>query len=320
MNLVKLSLPICVGVCLCAGAGTASRTTDPPGSYILGPNDQITVDVIELPEFNGKSYRIDAGGSVSLPLVGRIQAAGLTLTQFEDELTTRLKTQVRNPHLVTNLVETRSQPVAVMGAVNTPGTQQLSGSRTLFDVLSMAGGLKQEAGDVIKITRVPSEGPLPLPNATTDLQTGDSVAEVSVRDVVELRDQRLNILIQPHDEISIPRAEVVYVLGDVHKPGGFTLSQRGSISALEALSMAEGTLSTAAPQHARILRLSSENGSTRKQIPIDMKKILAGKAPDFELQPKDVLFIPDNTAKRAGVRAAETALSTISGVIIWRGI
>lgn len=317
-SLILFSLIVCVF--LHAGPDSVNRPADVPGSYILGPNDQITVDVLELPEFNGKTYRIDSGGSVSLPLIGRLQAAGMTLTQFEAEVKTRLMTQVRNPHLVTGLVETRSQPVSVMGAVNTPGTQQLTGSRTLFDVLAMAGGLKTDAGDEIKITRVPAEGPLPLPSAATDLATGDSVAEVSVRDVVELRDQKFNILVRPRDEISVARAEVVYVVGDVNKPGGFTLSQRRTITAVEALSLAEGPTHTAAPQHARILRISSDGAPTRQQIPIDMNKVLSGKISDVELQPKDVLFIPDNTAKRASVKAAETALATISGLIIWRGL
>src|SRR5262249_47611301 len=150
-----------------------------------------------------------------------------------------------------------------------------------------------------------SQGPLPLPHASKDLQTGDSIAEVNIRDVVELRDPKVNILVRPHDEISVSQAEVVYVVGDVHKPGGFTLSRRKTVSAVEALSLAEGPLTTAAPQHARILR-AGDGDSTRKQIPIDMKKILSGKAPDVELQPQDVLFIPDNTAKRASIRAAET--------------
>ncbi len=295
-----------------------STVKDPPSSYVLGPNDQVSVDVVELPEINAKSYRIDSGGSISLPLIGRVQAAGLTLKQFEDELTARLQTQVRNPHLVTGLVETRSQPVSVMGFVNTPGTQQLTGSKTLFDVIAMAGGLKPEAGDMIKITRIPAEGPLPLKNAVTDKGTGDSTGEVSVRDVVELRDPKANILVRPYDQISVGRAPVVYVIGDVRKAGGFALTQRRTISAVEALSLAEGLTPTASAGHARILRVST--GPTREHIPVDLKKILAGKAPDIELQPEDVLFVPNNTTKRVATRAAETALTTISGLIIWGGL
>jgi len=299
--------------------GTQKNEAPPPG-YILGANDQISVDVVEVPEFNNKSYRIDSDGTVSLPLIGRVQAAGLTLAQFEDEVRAKLQRQIRDPHLITNLVETRSQAVSVMGAVNSPGIQQLQGTRTLFDVLAAAGGLKQEAGDVITVTRQPDQGPLALPNAVRDPASGRMTAEVKVRDVLDLRDPRANIIIAPHDEISVPRAQVVYVIGNVRRAGGFTVSQGRTISALEALSLAEGLAPDAAPARAQILRRGSSTSIDRQQIPIDLKKVLQGKVKDVALLPDDILFIPDNVSKRASVRALETAIQTISGVIIWRGI
>jgi polysaccharide export outer membrane protein len=305
---------------VCGFTDTTTTPKNVPGSYILGPNDQISVEVVELPEFNSKSYRIDQDGSVSLPLIGRIQAGGLTLTQFETQLVTRLKTQVLNPHLVVGLLETKSQPVSVMGAVNTPGSLQLAGQRTLFDVLAMAGGLKPDAGDEIKITRMRDEGELNVPNASQDPATGNFTAEVSVREVVELQDRKANILVRPHDEISVSRAQIVYVVGDVHKPGGFALSQRRTVSAMEALAMAEGPTTTANARAATVLRTPPDGGPVRKKIPIDMKKVMAGKAEDIQLQPNDVLFIPDNTSRRAVTRTAEVALATISGLIIFRGL
>jgi polysaccharide export outer membrane protein len=297
-----------------------STSPNIPGNYILGPNDQVSVEVVELPEFNSKSYRIDPDGSLSLPLIGRIQAGGMTLAQFEAELATRLKAQVLNPHLVVGLLETRSQPVSVMGAVNNPGSVQLAGDKTLFDVLAMAGGLKADAGDVMKITRIRQEGALDLPNASQDPATGNWTAEVNIREVVELQDRKVNIRVRPHDEISVSRSKLVYVIGDVHKPGGFTLSQRRSVSAVEALSLAEGPTTSANPRAATILRTPADGSPTRQKIPIDMKKVLAGKAEDVQLQPNDVLFIPDNTSRRAATRAAEVALTTISGLIIFRGL
>jgi len=325
VRLLYWTVLITVGAVNCPGAGTIDGTAAPqdktaPAGYVLGANDQISVDVVEVPEFNNKSYRIDADGSISLPLVGRVQAAGLTLTQFEESLRNRLQTQVRNPHLVTNLVETRSQAVSVMGAVNSPGIQQLQGTRTLFDVLAAAGGLKTDAGDVITITRQPSEGPLTLPNTLRDPVSGRMTAAVKVRDVVDLKDPHSNIMIEPHDEISVPRAQIVYVIGNVRKSGGFTVSQGHSISALEALSLAEGLAPDASAAHARILRRSDSASIDRQEIPIDLKKILEGKTKDVQLMADDILFVPDNVSKRASTRVLETAIQTISGVIIWRGI
>jgi polysaccharide export outer membrane protein len=287
-------------------------------SYVLGANDQISVEVVELPEFNAKSYRIDSDGSVSLPLLGRVPAAGLTLSQFETDLQTRLKTQVREPHLVTGVVESRSQPVSVMGEVNTPGTQQLQGTKTLFDVLAMAGGLKQDAGDVIKVTRLADEGRLNLPNATEDPATKRMMAEVNVRDVVDLKDPAVNIIVRPHDEIFVAKAKILYVIGNVKKAGGFTIPQNRSLTALEALSLAEGLAPNASAGNAKVLRRVGADPQ-RQQLRINLKRVLAGKDEDIQLRPDDILFVPDNTSRRMTTKAAETALSTISGIAIWRG-
>jgi polysaccharide export outer membrane protein len=227
---------------------------------------------------------------------------------------------VLDPHISAGLIETRSQPISVMGAVNTAGTQQLVPGKRLFDAIAGAGGLRTEAGDTIKISRTPQEGKLDLPGETQDPDTGNYVATVRVRDVVELQDSKANIVVRPHDSISVAFASTVYVVGDVRKPGGLILNRRPSISALEALSIAEGLSTTAQPAKARILRPVTPGSTDRQDIPINLKQILAGKTADVQLQPNDVLFVPDNSMRRFVGRMADTALATASGVIIWRGI
>jgi polysaccharide export outer membrane protein len=300
------------------GAEQAPAQSEAAAGYVLGPNDQITVSVVELPEFSGRSYRIDEDGTVSLPLLGRVRAGGLTLTQLETSLYSSLRTQVRTPHVTANVTEARSVTISVMGAVNAPGMQQIQGAKTLFDVLAAAGGLKPEAGELVTITRRASEGPLNLPNELKDPADDRSTAAVKVRDIVELRDPRVNILVHAHDEVSVSRGTLLYVIGNVHKPGGFTLLQGHGVSALEALSMAEGLAPNASPGAARILRRTSET-EAREQIPVNLKKILAGKIKDVQLSPDDILYVPDNTSRRVATKTLETALATISGLIIWRG-
>jgi polysaccharide export outer membrane protein len=303
-----------------AAAFVAAAADNPDKlKYVLGPGDQIMVQVVELPEFGARPYRVDADGSVGLPLVGRIRAEGLTLGEFETEVATGLKRQVLHPHLFTSVSEPRSSPVSVMGAVNTPGAQQLHAGKTLFDVLAAAGGPKPEAGTLVTITRQKNEGPLALPNAIEDPSTGRTTAAVRLRDIVELRDPAANIVVQPHDEISVGRAPVLYVIGNVRKAGGFTLSEGRSVSALEALSLAEGLAPNASPKNARILRKTGTDNTAREQIPINLKDVLSGKKKDVELTAGDILFIPDNISRRAATRTLETALNTISGVAIWRG-
>lgn len=287
--------------------------------YVLGPGDQVSVTVTELPEFGGRSYRIDDDGTLSLPLLGRVQAGGQTLAQFEAQLNTALQALVRTPHVTANLTEARPQPVSVMGEVNSPGVQQVQGSKTLFDVIAAAGGLKTDAGDEITITRHDPEGPLNIPGERRDPSGDRSTAIVKVHDVTELRDPKSNILIRPHDEVSVSRAPLLYVIGNVRKPGGFTLRQGQPISALEAISMAEGLAPNANAGNARILRRESEQ-SPREPIPVDLKKIMAGKGKDVPLYPDDVLFVPDDTTRRVTTRVLEVSLATLSGLVIWRGL
>ena len=300
-------------------AADANRASAPSAGYLLGPRDQINVTVTELPEFNSKSYQIDEDGTVSLPLLGRVQAGGLTLSQFEVDLTRDLKKQVINPHVTANMIEARHQPVSVMGEVTTPGSQMIQGDKTLFDVIAAAGGLKPDAGDIIRITRRASEGQLNLPDEVIDKDAGNSSATVKVHDVVDMRDPRANVRVRANDEVFVARGPVLYVIGNVHKPGGFTISQGKQVYTLEALSLAEGFTLNAAPSNARILRRGPDT-QKRQEIPVNLKKILAGKSEDVRLSPDDILFIPDNTSRRAATKVLETALSTIWGVVIWRGL
>jgi len=253
-------------------------------------------------------------------LIGRIQAAGLTMARFEEELQTKLHSQVQNPHVVVSLVETRSVPVSVMGEVNNPGTQQLQGQRSLFDVLASAGGLKADAGDTVIITRQPDEGPLTVPGSTRDQATGRVTAAVRVHDVVDLKDPRANIAVRPHDEIYVGKAKVLYVIGDVKKAGGFPLSGRSTMPALEAVALAEGFAPNAKPSNARILRRDDSSANGRVQIPVNLKKIMAGKSRDVPLTADDILYVPDSNSRKIAARAAEAAVATISGIIIWRGL
>jgi polysaccharide export outer membrane protein len=115
----------------------------------------------------------------------------------------------------------------------------------------------------------------------------------------------------------VPRAETVYVMGNVQKAGGYVLTDSSSISVLQAVSMAGGFDKLARPQNSMILRRTPE-GLSRAEIPVDLQKILDGKKEDVRLQPDDILFVPNNTPKAAGLRALEAAVQMGTGVVIWR--
>lgn len=151
-----------------------------------------------------------------------------------------------------------------------------------------------------------------------DPVTGSSTASVSLDDLLSSKLPSDNILILPNDIISIPKAEIVYVVGNVRKPGGFQLSSHPTITLLQALSLAEGLDKDAAPQRARILRQASGGDGKAVEIPVDIAQIFGGKAPDVSLQGNDVLFVPSSAAKSGSRRAVEAILQAATGVAIYR--
>lgn len=285
--------------------------------YTLGPHDQVTVEVTDLKEIGEKPYVVGVDGTIHLPYAGKIAVTGLTADQLEARITERLGEYMKNPEVRVAITVFESQPISVIGAVNKPGVHQLKGARTLAEVLALAGGLNQEAGFQIMITRRQEYGLLPLDGATQDKTGLFNVAEVSVKELLEARNPRQNILIKPYDVISVPRALMVYVIGEVKKSGGFALGYRQGVSVLQALSMAEGLTRTASASKARILRVTRDSAK-RTEIPINLKSIMSGSGLDITLQNDDILFVPNNVAKTAALRAAEAAIQVGSGVAVWR--
>ncbi len=286
-------------------------------TYLLGPDDQLDISGPELTDLANKPVRIDGEGNIQVPLAGSVHVAGLTVQQTQEQLDKVLRTYIRHPQVVVTVVEVRSQPVSVLGAVNTPGVHQVQGHKTLLEMLSLAGGMRPDAGYSIRITREVEWGCLPLAGAQLDASGRYSVAEVNVKKIMEAKDPEENIQIFPHDVISVPKAEMVYVIGDVRRSGGFVLGEHQSISVLQALSLAEGLTGTADTAHARILRLKKD-ADQREELPVDVKSVLKGKKPDVPLQGDDILFIPGSTGKKAALRALEATIQAGTGMAIWR--
>jgi polysaccharide biosynthesis/export protein len=294
-----------------AGCDSKVRST-----YLLGPEDELQMSGPELEELAGKTVRVDGEGDIQVPLVGRVHVAGLTVQQAEGELNKRLSTYIRHPQVALDVKDLRSQPASVLGAVNAPGVHQVEGHKTLLEMISMAGGIRPDAGYSIRITRQVEWGCLPLPGATIDASGRFSVAQVNLQEIMNAKTPEDNIQILPHDVISVPKAELVYVTGDVKKSGGFVLGERKTISVLQAVSLAEGLGPTPDPRHAKILRLNP-GADERTEIPVDLKKILQGKGGDVPLQGNDILFVPDSTGKRVALRVMEAAISTGTGLAIY---
>jgi polysaccharide export outer membrane protein len=285
--------------------------------YKLGVDDEITVTVSEEDEFTGKPMRINSDGFIKLPLIGRVDAAGRSVYQLEDDITKKLDPYIQKPIVSVNITEYRSQPVTVLGEVNKPGVVNLNGTKTLADVIAMAGGLKEDAGYSLTLTRETKWGTIPLDNAVTDPSHLVNTAKVPLNLITDGTHPEDNLMIRPHDVISVPRGQMVYVMGEVEKAGGFILHDQESISVLQAVSLAGGYKNNAWPSHARILR-ASEGQANRTEVAVNINAISNGKAEDMHLTPNDILVIPNNTKRMIETRIIETSIALGTGILIWR--
>jgi polysaccharide biosynthesis/export protein len=315
----RVGVPINAPIPSTTGAAAAAiPSTVPPNvtSYVLGPEDQITVRIFAAGDIPDKPVQIDNNGTVTLPMIGQVHAAGLTVGQLQTNLVTAYKKYFKDPQVTVQVNDFRSQPVSVAGNVAKPGVVQLAGNRNLMEVIGQAGGLLADAGDSVLITRNLSEGPIPVAGAFTDPTGKYSVAHINIRSIMNGKDPEANIQIKPHDVITVPRARLIYVLGNVGRPGGYVLTENETMSLTQAIALAGGWDKMAALGSARILRASG--GPTREQIPANVKKIMENKAPDLQLQPDDILFIPNSMSKTIGARGAEAAISVGTGILVWR--
>lgn len=290
--------------------------------YRIGPEDLLEITVFDAPELN-RTLRVSAGGEVSLPLLGPVQAAGLTPRELEMVLEELLRRAfMKDPHVGVHVSEMQSHPVSVVGAVKKPGVFQVRGPRSLLEVLSLAEGLAEDAGDSVVVMRGAARVPVVLSDAATNAAeasgSGDGGGvEINLKRLLESGEARYNIPVYPGDIVKVPRAGIVYVLGEVRKPGGFLLKTNESISVLQALALGEGLTRTASQGNARIIRTDEETGQ-RTEIRIDLGRIFKGKAADPVLEPRDIVFVPNSSARRVLYRGTEIGLATLSGVVIFR--
>jgi polysaccharide biosynthesis/export protein len=297
----------------------ANQTVGPVPGYALGSQDVVAVRVQDIDEYNAQNLppvRIDGEGNIRLPLIGRVHAAGLSVGQLESHVHDRLSRIMNDPDVSVTVTEFGSRPVSVLGAVRNPGVHQISGNKTLYEVLSLAGGLSPDAGNGIEVTRHASAGPLPLAGAIPDASGQYLVARLDVRRVMEAKDPTVNINVLPDDVITVPKADMVYVIGAVKKAGGFVLNEKEQMSVLQALSLAEGLDNVAAAKAARILR-QNDTETARVEIPINLSLVLEGSRQDIPLHANDILFVPTSKAKNAGIRAIEAAVQIGTGVVIY---
>lgn len=288
------------------------------GDYVIGSGDLLGIEVFDVPELS-RDVRVNETGYISLPLMpSKVRAGGLTTFQLQDKLAELLQTNglVSTPQVSVSVKEQHSQPITVIGAVKNPMVIQALRRTTLLQALSQAGGVADDAGSTVIVTR-------PVPDTSDSAEPGDASAQsapqtftINLSDVLESGDSRFNIPLIGGDVVSVPRAGIIYVVGAVVKPGGFLLqNDLDHMTMLKMLSLAGGTTNTAKMKNAVILRKNLDTGK-RDQVPVDLNKVMHLKTQDVQMQANDILFVPDSNGLKALHRAGDVAVSLTTGVAL----
>jgi polysaccharide export outer membrane protein len=270
----------------------------PGGKLLIGRGDLIEVMVFGAADFD-KQVRVSDDGDVALPFIAPVPIASLTTRQAEELIAQRLSEGgfFNNPRVSVFVKDYATQGISVLGEVQKPGMYQMLGSRTLLDAISIAGGTTPKAGRVATVTH------RDRPNAPEIASLSSPGGEAG----------SANVQLLPGDIVVVSKAGVVYVVGAVRQPTGIVL-ENPSLTVLQAIAMAQGTDPTASLNGAKLIRKSSTQPT---EVPLPLKRILAGKSPDIRVQADDIIFIPSSAAKAAGRRGMEAILQAATGIAMY---
>jgi polysaccharide export outer membrane protein len=277
------------------GSGFGSGAAGP-----IGAGDLVEMSVFDTPELSGK-LRVSNTGDVILPLVGTVHLQGLTAADAQSLIRQKFIAGgfLKDPQVTVFISEYATQGVSIVGEVHKPGNYPAFGAHRLLDYLSLAEGLTPLAGTAIVITHSGH----PEQPQTVKLAAGSAPQPEN------------NPEILPGDTIFVEKTGVVYVVGDVVRPGGFPMDHDEQLSILQAVALAQGVNYTAAKGSVRLIRTTATG---RQEISINLKKIFASKAADMAMQDNDILFVPSSTARGALKAVSMTAVPAAASATIYR--
>jgi polysaccharide export outer membrane protein len=280
-----------------ASAEQASRTQATSSALVLGPGDEVDITVYGAPDLSGHT-RVSGDGNISMPLIGYIRVAGLSSSEAEGEIEAQLRQHniVNDPQVSIYAKEFTSSGISVAGEVAKPGFYSALGPHRLFDVLQAAGGLSDRASGSVIISH---KGDLENP---VKVELSQDPAEIV----------RSNVELHPGDTVVAAKAPMVYVLGEVNKPGGYVLNSTGAMTVLRVVAAAGGPTSNAAVGKTKMVRRTP---SGLQQLPVRLKDILRGKIPDMPLSADDILFVPNSHLKTVVAMSTVVATSAATAAI-----
>ena len=264
-----------------------------PDNYVISPEDTLSVYVFDVPELS-RDYLVSSAGTITVPLLTKpVRAAGLTLNEFAHNLEESFREPgvLTNPQVSVSVHQSRRSVVSIEGAVKNPQAVPVFGRTSLRSVLDQCGGLAEDAGNTITVSReIGRSG-----------ETGSeaSVVSVEVKRLRDMGDPMSRFEVGPGDRVSVEHAGLFYVLGEVNRPGGYNLkSAQEQVTVLQALAIAGDVTSVAKKDKTRIIRKDPKAPDGVVEVALNVKDIIAGHSPDPVLHTSDILYVPASGSKK----------------------
>jgi polysaccharide export outer membrane protein len=266
-------------------------------SLLIGPGDLIQVDVLDTPEME-QQVRVTDDGSAPLAFVGNVQVAGKTPAAAADAIRLLLisKNVMNHPQVSVRVQEYSTQDVSVLGQVHTPGAYPLTTPQPVLRVLSLAGGVTDLADRQVTVKRHGSSEQLTY--------TLSNDPQKMLTDMV---------MVNPGDIVMVPKSPIIYIMGDVGRPGGYAMSSNDShLTLLQAIARAGSPNKTSVPSKVRLIR---NTGQGQQEIRIHLDAMEKGKIPDMDLQANDIVYVPFSWMKNMAMSGSQIAASTANAAI-----
>jgi polysaccharide export outer membrane protein len=276
----------------------------------VGPDDLLALSVYDSPELT-RTVRVDADGNIRLPMLkDPVQVRGMVPSQLESAIAKALTkgNVLVDPIVTVTIVEYQSRPVNVVGAVKNPLVFQATRPIPLLDAIARAGGIREDAGSDIVVSK----------EVMRDGKPARITQTIPVRKLIDNADPALNVMLHGGEEVLVPEALKIYVVGNVKKPGAYPVRNDEETTILQLLALSEG-LTPYSAKIAYVYRRSP--GGSKTEVPVPLSKIMKRQSPDVPLQANDILYIPDNNGKRLTAetldRIAGLGTATATDLIIW---
>jgi polysaccharide export outer membrane protein len=288
---------------------TLALKRDPYSDYKIGSEDLLEISVFEVEKLN-KTARVSSQGNISFPLLGVVRVKGLTANQLERELRDLLAEKyLQDPQVSVFIKEYRSQRISVMGAVEQPGVFEVTGQRTIVDILAMGGGLKEDAGNTLFLIRPPRVKGY-ASKVEESAEDSPRTFVINLEELLAKGDLSLNLPVIHGDVINVPVSDKVFVGGEVWRPGGFSLKGK-KMTLSQAIVLAGGIKPQAKGSQTRIFRYL-ETSPGREIITADVYAIQKGKREDLYLKENDIIIVPKHGVKAILVGVKEILTGVFS--------